>query len=344
MIDTVRFQTTTSPTDTEYIRSLCTRALKDQNNGQDTIYRVFFGSFEIGSYSRAINIFFPKDTKVMFFELSLPKFAFGNNVQMLYRSEMPFVIDNLYAELSTKFGFFPTPEEWEIQRIDYCYNWKFASELEMKEILNIIRLLEYPRKKKMPYDTSVMFRGRTYSVKFYEKEPEFLRHDYAELTKLADKEIIPNEEILTQAVQIAAQAKNMLRYEVSIRKQALLKLYDKQIIRVDDIMNGRAPKEILKTYLDKLLRYVNTNALNEQSALDKLKLKYRYSKAYKLFNFYSDLYSEDGLKKEILKQSYSRAQFYRNKRDLRLAGLGVPIQNTEIKDLDFKFEIVDPYE
>lgn len=344
MIDTVRFKTQISPRDSDMIRIDCYRMEKGKREGKDIEYRVYNGDFEIGSFSRKINIFFPKNNQEMFFELSLPKYAFGNNVQMLYRSELPFVIDNLYTELTTKFIYFPHPSAWEIQRIDFCYNWKFDTKEEMIEVLNLLRLLEYPRKQKYLYDTSLMFRGKTYSVKFYQKNPEFLKHDYPALIKKAERGVFTDGEQIESAEKLKMQSENMLRYEVTMRKQSLLKIYDKQIIKIDDIINGKAPKEILKTYLDKLLKYVNINALNEQSALDKLKLKYRHSKAYKLFNFYSDLYSEDGLKKEMLKQSYSRSQFYKNKRDLRLAGLGVPIQNAEIKDLDFKFEIIDPYE
>lgn len=344
MIDTVRFKTQISPRDSEIIRSECYRMQKAKKEGGDILYQVYNGDFEIGSYSRKINFFFPKNNQEMTFELSLPKYAFGNNVQMLYRSELPFVIDNLYIELIEKFAYFPLVESWEIQRVDYCYNWKFETNEKMTEILNLLRLLDYPRKQKYLYDTSLMFKGKTYSVKFYQKNPEFIKHDYPALIKKAESGVFTDGKQIEFAENIKKESENMLRYEVSVRKQALQKLYDKQTIRVDDIMNGKAPKEILKTYLDKLLKYVNTNALNEQSALDKLKLKYKYSKAYKLFSFYSDLYAEDSLKKEILKQSYSRAQFYRNKRDLRLAGLGIPIQNADIKDLDFKFEIIDPYE
>lgn len=347
MIDTIRFTTPISPRDSVDIRNECYRTEKSKKEGNNIVYQVYNGNFEIGSYSRNLNIFFPKNNEKMIFEFSIPKYVFGHNVAMLYRKELPQVIIQLYEELNSKFNYFPSFKLWDLERIDFCYNWKFETEEEMKIVMNILRLLDYPRKKKYLYDTSLMFRGKTFSIKFYEKYDEFLKHDYKAMIEKAEKGVFTDSQALEMASYIKELSKNVLRYEVTLRKQALMKIYNKESgekIRLNDIMRGKAPKEILQRYLDKLFKYINLDSLNEHSALDKLLRKYSKTKAYRLYNFYTDYYSQDDLKKEILKNSFSRTQFYRNKRALEEAGLGVPIKETEIKNLDFKFEIKDPYE
>jgi len=155
---------------------------------------------------------FPSNPNMVFYlEGSLPKIVYGENVHLLYPSQLPSLFKNIEKALNVQYGAVPSWENWEIQRVDAVYAWKIDDQQKMLRMLEFLGSLEYPRKKgKLSYEgESVTFVGRAYSIKFYSKEPEFIKHGYRELKYKGSDELAENALQLSQGV---------IRYEAKFHR------------------------------------------------------------------------------------------------------------------------------
>lgn len=150
-------------------------------------------------------------------ELSLPKYYYGHNISLLY--EYTKALTTLKVSLEDQFGLkrnkLADIAAWEISRLDLCYAWQFPSQDTCHKYLDSLKRLHFPRKNPIIYPESILFAGATYSVKFYEKLPEFKKHDRKALLK--DN---ANPEYINHLEQ---RASGVLRYEVTLRRQYLKK-------------------------------------------------------------------------------------------------------------------------
>ena len=135
---------------------------------------------------------------------------------------------------------------WIIQKIDFCYNWKLNSQDELNTYLKIFQNLEYSRKDRYIYDTSVMYTGSAYTVKAYSKYEEYLKHDLKELEKVNPM----------LAYEVMELAKNVLRFEVSLKKQQFQTVFGKQTLHIADIT-----EEVITTHLTMPILFVGQSIL-----------------------------------------------------------------------------------
>lgn len=169
-------------------------------------------------------------------ELSLPKFIYGHNIHLLYN--FTDAIARLKELLERRFnlktrGKFVDIGQWQVWRVDCCYAWRTLNQQIAQQVLDSLKHLHYPRKKPIIYPTSIVFVGRTYSIKFYLKLPEFKAHDLKALLKAKAS--------LEWVNHLEQKADGVLRYEATLRRQYL----EKQDIRtVADLMRPLVQVEL----------------------------------------------------------------------------------------------------
>lgn len=149
-------------------------------------------------------------------EFSVPKFWYGHNIHLLYDFATP--LEHLRTLLNQQFGFKGRGQlihstHWHVSRADFCYAWRFPSQRLAQQFLNSLKRLHFPRKQPIIYDDSIMFTGKTYSVKVYLKLPEFKRHDR--------KEMLKGNTSLEYVNYCESLADGVLRFEVTARRQFL---------------------------------------------------------------------------------------------------------------------------
>lgn len=166
------------------------------------------------------------DARLML-EFSLPKYWYGHNIHLLYDFLEP--LRWLKASLEKQFGLkasgrLPAIEVWQLLRLDVCYAWRFPSQRLAQSFLDSLKHLHFPWKKPTYYPTAILFAGKTYSVKFYLKLPEFRTHDR--------KEMLKSNAALEWVNHCEAIADGVLRFEATLRQKYLRR---QKIVTVGDL-------------------------------------------------------------------------------------------------------------
>lgn len=278
-----------------------------------------------------------------YLEGSLPKIYYGENVSLLYPSQLPTLFKTIENALIEQYGDVPSWDKWEVQRLDIVYAWKFENQEKALEVLNFLEFLDYPRKKaKHIYDNeTVIFGGRSYSVKFYLKKPEFLKHGFKELQ---DKGY---PEIANEALNLA---NGVLRFEIKINKSKLVSLFNKSSIKTVDLLYLDWYYKIQNEVMAELLHNRNMISTLDNDAMSKLSSVYKKDKAMRLFLFWKTYYSKDIHIKKFLKKNHNPSTLLRNFKDLSNAGVGVPsgdfktpydfsIPNKNVVNAEFSFPV-----
>jgi hypothetical protein len=185
MIDTLVFQV---PMDERIRLKILTTGKKSTQYDFDqarTIYGITNGKLETGSWHTQIRWTVSDKTKFIKIEFSLPKQLLGNNIQMLHADDIQPYCKAVYRRLKNEFGYFPALEYWNLHRLDTCYNFRTPSNEHAHALVEFLKILKYPQKTEMHFETSAFWKGATFSLKFYEKYPEFMKHDYKKLMEQA---------------------------------------------------------------------------------------------------------------------------------------------------------------
>lgn len=158
--------------------------------------------------------YIPGDTYLII-EFSLPKFWYGHNVSLLYDPIRPLNHFKQLVEKQLRLTRLRLPpvESWLLRRADLCYAWQCPSQNVAQIILDNMKHLHYPRKQPHIYDTGILFKARTYSIKFYLKHPEFRRHDL--------KHLLDSGASLEWINYVEQKAEGVLRYEATLRANYL---------------------------------------------------------------------------------------------------------------------------
>ncbi|KAM3104926.1 phage/plasmid replication domain-containing protein [Phormidesmis sp. 146-33] len=161
-------------------------------------------------------------------EFSVPKYWYGHNIHLLY--DFVAALRHLKRSLETQFklktrALLPDVMTWQVFRVDICYTWKFPSQQSCHNFLESLKRIHFPRKKPIIYPTALMFAGTTYSLKFYEKLPEFKQHDR--------KALLKSRACLSWVDHCESLADGVLRVEATLRRQ-YLKL--KELHTIEDLL------------------------------------------------------------------------------------------------------------
>ena len=302
----------------EQLKGTLKRFRKDDLKTGKTEFEFFSSNIELGSYHRTVAIKSTNSPLGFFIEFSLPKYAKGNNVEMIYPHDLPNILEQLYAELCAHMDYtLPHFSTWPLYKLDVCYNWIFKTEQEATYAMDFLRRIDFPRKKKYTYDTSVMHKGSAYTIKFYAKGPEFKVHDF--------HKIEPD----TKAISLQSWANRIVRFEVSLKRIYLQQFLGLDKIYFKDVIDDDVILEILKYYLEKkVFFYINPNAMGDENIKQILFENFTKTKATRLYQFYKDFYFNDEMKNLFMRGGLNRSTIYRYKKDLQRVGIGVSIEKS----------------
>lgn len=291
-----------------------------------TNFRIVKDNLHFGSYESSI-ILKCFESEEAYIEFSIPKQYLGNNVELVYPSSLEQALAGVHGSLVDRFGAFPSYRNWRLQRLDLCYGWKYSSQASAAAILNVLKTFDYPRKNKYLYQESVMWRGKTSSIKFYLKYPEFIRHDYKKLVQLGKDEY---------ADKILKLSEGVLRFEITFRKPAIDTLFGRRTVYYSSLLDLDFLETALDLKLGQLTMNLDKSVIDDNEALRRLKLIYPSQKAIRLLNFYI-LYNSTNINhRRMIRENYTYTTIWRYKSDIAKAKLGLPNFKSPV---EFKLDI-----
>jgi len=230
-------------------------------------------------------------------EYSVPKFIRGYNVndddinlQHLYDSAV--AIHSILSKIMNV----PDVLVWRILRLDYCFNYYHLSS---QAVINKLSRRIVPRKKKSTYDTSVMFVGSTYTIKYYLKQPEYKKHDFSRIAKRS----------LQFANQLFNECENIIRFEISIRPKMLYNIFGIKFLKLNDLLTATDTSK-LDSIVNNGLHRIQRSNFDNSTLKELLVLKYGKNKGARLYFFYIAMFSNKS--RFLLTSSVSRTTIYRN--------------------------------
>lgn len=329
MLDTIKFVIPVDNNQYKEIKKMSIEHVKFDHKNKEMLVRYWKAEQQLGSHNRNFNIFLSSEDEINI-EFSIPKYYYGHNIYMVYKSQLFDIINDLYSDLLTLYPSFPDPELWRIQRLDLCYNWRYATETQCKSVLDILQSYPFPRKKAYFRPGTVMYIGSTYTVKFYSKNQEFFKHDFREIQKTGNHEM---------AHELLERSKGVLRYEVTMRRTSFPTYFLKKDVYLQDIYNSNLTK-MLQSFLNKSLQFQNNGFMNKTEIYNKLLRKYPSAKATKLFTYYLATKDENNVVSRRILNTLTRFTIHRYKTDLIAAGVGMLHDDDNIS---FKLGIPSDY-
>lgn len=253
--------------------------------------------FNVGSYDYNINI--SVINNVCFIEYSVPKFTRGYNVD---DNDVSF--NHLYSSASgimavlNNFFECPPVETWRVTKLDLCFNY-YSSDSQI--LMLKLQKLEIMRKKKYVYDTSVMFKGATYSLKYYLKQPEYKIHDMGRIMKKSPD----------LAEKLYKHAENIVRFEITLRDKALQRFFEIRPVLLKYLLTQQSCEGI-DTLVNQGLNRMHNIKMTNIDLKELLILKYGKNKGNRLYYFHVAMTAQ--LSRKLLTSSVSRTTIYRNRK------------------------------
>ncbi len=296
----------------EQIKGKLTRTRREHMGTQELKFEYYTGEVVVGSYERKVNIYLSEgDPQGFFVEFSLPKQKLNNNVEMIRPSEITDILESFRAQLCDHLKeILPPLSAWLVYRLDVCYNWTFESKEKCQSLMNFIQRIDFPRKKKYVYATSVMYKGSAYTVKFYLKGDEFQKHDFKALRETDE----------AKAYELLNWSHKVLRFEVECKKVQLKTLFEREKVFVATIVNDADIENILQTYLAQVFRYIEKDNIKYEGVRELINENFTPAKALRLYQFYKGYYYEQDEKYHIQK-GLNSSTIWRYKKDLKSIGV-----------------------
>lgn len=301
-----------------------TRFRKEDLKKGETLFEFYSSNVNMGSYHRNVMLKSSKNPEGLFVECSWAKYDKGNNVEMIYPHDLLDIGERLYVELCTYLDYaLPPISTWPVYRLDVCYNWLFKDEDEAIYAMDFIQRIDYPRKKKLLWDTSVMYQGSAYNIKFYLKGKEFWKHDFKEIEELDGD----------RSYFLQQWAKRILRYEVGLRREYLSQFMGLKNVYLDDIANDDVILDILEHFLGKVFFYINAKSTAEAEVSQILRENFSKTKAMTLYTFYKGYFFDEKMKAMYLSGGLNPSTIWRYKKALKQAGIGHGLDTLEGKGI-----------
>lgn len=317
--------------------------LQYDNSTGEVIYQFSVGSIE-GSYDSSINIKINKDNSLKI-TCSIHKVLLGYNIA--YGSDNLVLLANCLKKIIKNATEVKLPDvlKWELLQVDYTLTFDLDNQYNVESYINSLKNAEYARRQAKHYNNNgLQVPGATTIVKFYNKQKEFIEHDYKKIKAVAG---------VNKADELLNLSEGLLRVEVSIRSRKLKDIFkntvykkeqykkyknltkqyglqdmitqqfiknnlNKNIVTLKDFNIEDIKKiwesEVLKVVKDKKEILINKDNL----VMDRLKENYSTKKVNALYTFWT-LLSTRG--EGYVKDMYNKATFYRNRKDLIDCGI-----------------------
>ncbi|MES2622933.1 MAG: phage/plasmid replication protein [Patescibacteria group bacterium] len=313
MIDTIKFFISIEDESIlTKIKNNFKRFRKDDLKTGHIEFEFFTGDFEMGTYHRKVGVKSTNNPLGLFIEFSLPKYSKGNNVEMIHAYDLPKIMDQFYDELCIHINYpLAHYSTWVIYKLDICYNWTLEDQQKVLYAMNFLRRIDFPRKKKYLYDTSVMHLGSSYVVKFYSKGPEFTKNDSKKIS-------------FDRSYALQMFADKIVRFEVGLKRTYLADQLLKDTVYVSDISDDELILQMLNFFLkDKMFQYIKLDSMSNENIKETLMSNYSKTMATRLYQFYKDFYFNEEIKHMLLSGGLNRSTIYRYKKCLQKVGIGI---------------------
>jgi hypothetical protein len=188
-------------------------------------------------------------------------------------------------------------ESWEILRLDISKNFKVP---DVNKTISKLSSVSYAKKNCINYPTSVMWIGSTYSLKFYNKLTEFRKHDLKRIELAIGAEI---------ASKLAESIINILRFEVTLRKKALVVLFRNDKVTVNNLIGwNMQDNEKVKELLDWAKKNTRFKEMQDLVIYQVFVAKLGKNRGTRLYDFYVKYQTKTG--KIQMQKFFSRTTIY----------------------------------
>lgn len=327
MIDTMKFKIPIELSDYQKMAKKCGENVKHKPDGMPTHTTntvVFWGKG-----SAPMKLFASSENNVLMIEFSLPKYFYGHNVYLFYPSDLKKILLEIKEKLEKHFAIFVPPiQDWVVQRIDLCYNYKFPSQPIAEQILSSLESYDYPRKKKVIHPVEgIQYLGSSFNVKFYLKQNEILNNDLKKSHINASQ-----KEFLTKL------SEGVIRFEITMFKHKLKSLFNRETHYHDWTDNQYLEGEI-NNHLRNILGKSQCQILDEWEVWNRLQKTYSPKKSLELFQ-YVMASRTNKTARQILNANYHPSTISRKKVELAQANVGILYKKGTYNQL--KYDLLVP--
>lgn len=293
-------------------------------------------------------------------EFSAPKIMLGNNIQTIDENLADIAVHTVKIKFEKTFNVcLPLVRNWFLSRLDVCSNYELPKAEMVKDIINYLQRLDYPRKKKDFHEgESIYCPSRHSTLKIYAKGPEFKAHDMKRFKNEVEARKLFND--ASRIIRAEAELKTRLRY---IASEYLNRLDMNSKIKIPTwngylkyyMMMGNNDREGLIDCKGELERMITnlmickeSKAMKAKDVHDKLRQNFSGEQADVFMGMYSVILTQ-GIKASRL--IYNKQKMARALRAYR--SLGISFINSDVTVIDsginiphdftFKMDNTNPY-
>lgn len=232
----------------------------------------------------------------------------------------------------------PKVQHWFLNRIDITKTFDLGTQENVEQYINSLKMLNYPRRNKGTYNTSLNFPGVSTTLKIYNKLAEFEKHDRNKMSKFVDFDLLSFEN----------KIRGFVRFECEIKTRKLKKIYNRKYIRVKNVDYSF----LENIWSDEFMKLLKIEDLKDKRILKRVRTKeevkqrlgnfYDERKSFRLYNFFILVLNEGY---EMTKKMMTKPTFYRNIKELKKVGIDFSTQDfDDIPVVDFnKLIDFDPF-
>lgn len=337
MIDTIKIVSMINKSIYETIQSQSIIKTSYDSATGEIFYKIVNDRLE-GSYSSSLSVRIGEGEKYRFIgyyyveiEGSYHKLIRGYNSHngfcnlLAMSKELISMVENAYKIK------LPSIQHWFLQRVDIAICFDLLTQENIETYIDNLSSCNSPRRKLKHYEgESIYLTGSTTTLKIYNKLREFKKHD---MKKLKDT----NFDILSYMDTI----EGFIRFECEIKKRKLKKIYNKDYIRIRNVVYTDL-RNIWKEEFGKFLKMADSD-LKKVSQKEEIKIRlhsiFKKVRAQNLYNFYI-LVKVQGLQE--IKRTTCKSVYYKNISDLKKAGIDFSQKlDIDMKDVQIQF---NPFE
>lgn len=222
----------------------------------------------------------------------------------------------------------PSADTWTVHRVDVANVFDLRPS-QIKEFFDGIQLMSFPRRgaKAMKCANSIYFPGKTTTVKFYHKGPEFMVHDLSRLRSffrtvfihLHGPDPLNHERAERKVMALKRLAYRRLRVEVEIHSDKFQYDFGRNP-QVQEVSDGYL-NEIHDREIERILREGKQGmetVRTEEAVWQRLESTYTSKLAHVLHAFWQTMATRGD---EKTRARYTKPTFYRNRKLLEEAGV-----------------------
>lgn len=242
------------------------------------------------------------------FEVSLPKFLYGNNVQTIDTdAEAMRAVDALSTIVSDITRVDCDLRDWDVARLDVCNNWK-RTDAEVVARIRSLRNAHVGRMEPDPYPHGMYWKNSSETIVAYSKHADLL-------DAIVNREIVSDETLEAARGMFRLEHRFLRRDAIKRRVMNRFKLPDlraSSILRVG-IAEAIVNEDVMALKLDKPL-------ISSDARKERLLEKYGFTNKYFCLSTFLEDY-DDPYKRVRMKREMNVETFRNYRKSLEVAGV-----------------------